>query len=49
MAMEGDGGGRLKEFAVQGGEDADDIVGASGGLYDAGAVEGTLLHCRMTT
>jgi hypothetical protein len=49
VAVESDGGGRLEEFAVDGGEDADDIVGAGGGLYDASAVEGMLIHGRMTT
>ncbi len=36
--MKSDGAGWLEEFAVERGEDADNVVGACGGLDDAGAI-----------
>jgi hypothetical protein len=38
VAVQGDGARGFEEFAVEGGEDADDVVGAGGGLDDARAV-----------
>jgi hypothetical protein len=40
VTVEGDGRGRLEKFTIEGGEDADDIIGAGRGLYDASAVDG---------
>ena len=39
VEAQGDGGGGLELFAVECAEDADDVVGACGGLDYAGAVE----------
>jgi hypothetical protein len=39
MSMEGNGGGWLELLTVESGQDADNIVGACGGLDDTGAAQ----------
>lgn len=43
VAVEGDRGGGLELLAVEGGQDADDVVAAGGGLNDASAGNGLLV------
>ena len=37
MSVQRNGGGGLEQFAVEGGQDADDVVGACARLNNAGA------------